>query len=169
MRRIRLAVCALAAALLAGTSLTGTANAASSLVTLTFSSTVTSVATELENLPGGHTYGWNHLTGTTKWGNQTATIDFLGDVNYVNGSGAFGGYITVTRADGTKLAFSSKGNALAENETTEGISARFTGALEVIGGTNSYARATGIGTMTGTRAAALGSPVKLVFRLHVRK
>ena len=59
--------------------------------------------------------------------------------------------------------------AAAEDEATEGIAARFTGALEVIGGTNAYARATGIGTMTGTRAAAIGSPVKLVFRLHVRK
>ena len=75
----------------------------------------------------------------------------------------------MTRADGTKIAFTSRGNALAEDEATEGVSARFTGALEVIGGTNAYARATGIGTMTGTRAAAIGSPVKLVFRLHVRK
>ena len=169
MRRIRLATSMLVAAVLAATAFTGTASAASSLTTLTFSSTVTSVETNLQTLPGGHTYGWNHLTGATKWGNQSATIDFLGDVNYVNGSGAFGGYITVTRADGTKIAFTSRGNALAEDEATEGISARFTGALEVIGGTNAYARATGIGTMTGTRAAAIGSPVKLVFRLHVRR
>lgn len=144
----------LVAAVLAATAFAGTANAAPSLTTLTFSSTVTSVDTDLQTLPGGHTYDWNHLTGTTKWGNQSATIDFLGDVNYVNG---------------TKIAFTSKGNALAEDEGTEGISARFTGALGVIGGTNAYARATGIGTMTGTRAAPIGSPVKLVFRLHVRK
>lgn len=169
MRHIRLATSMVVAAVLAATAFAGTASAAPSLTTLTFSSTVTSVDTNLQTLPGGHTYGWNHLTGTTKWGNQSATIDFLGDVNYVNGSGAFGGYITVTRADGTKIAFTSKGNALAEDEGTEGISARFTGALEVIGGTNDYARSTGIGTMTGTRAAQIGSPVKLVFKLHVRK
>ena len=101
----------LVAAVLAATAFAGTANAAPSLTTLTFSSTVTSVDTDLQTLPGGHTYGWNHLTGTTKWGNQSATIDFLGDVNYVNG---------------TKIAFTSKGNALAEDEGTEGISARFT-------------------------------------------
>ena len=169
MRRFRLAVSFVVVAVLAATGITSTANAASSVTSLTFSTTMTSVETNLESLPGGHTYGWNHLTSTTMWGNQKATVVFLGDVNYVNGSGAFGGYITVTRADGTKIAFTSKGNALAENEATEGIAARFTGALEVIGGTNAYARATGIGTMTGTRAAAIGSPVKLTFKLSVRK
>jgi hypothetical protein len=160
---------ALGGTALTGAALTGSASAASSVTSLTFTTTMTSIETNLQTLPGGHTYGWNHFTGTTTWGNQSATIVFLGDVDYVNGSGPFGGYVTVTRADGTKLAFTTKGNALAEDKATDGIAARFASSLEVIGGTNAYARATGIGTMTGTRASEIGSPAKFVFKLSVRK
>ncbi len=154
---------------LAASPLVGPASAASSVTSLTFTTTMTSIETNLQTLPGGHTYGWNHFTGTTMWGNQSATIVFLGDVDYVNGSGPFGGYVTVTRADGTKLAFTTKGNTLAEDQTTDGIAARFASSLQVIGGTNDYSRATGVGTMTGSRDAAIGSPAKFVFKLSVRK
>ena len=84
-------------------------------------------------------------------------------------TGRAGGVADHERCGEDEIGKPLVGDALAEDEATEGIAARFTGALEVIGGTNAYARATGIGTMTGTRAAAIGSPVKLVFRLHVRK
>ena len=168
MRPTRLLAAAITALVL-GTGAIAPAHAASSVTNLTFTTNMASVETYLESLPGGHTYGWNHFTGTTMWGNQAADVVFLGDVNYVNGSGPFGGYVTVTRADGTKLAFTTKGNALAENKATDGIAARFTAALQVIGGTNDFARATGIGTMTGTRASALGSPARFTFRLSIRK
>ena len=169
MRRMRLITALIVFLGISSTALIGTASAAPSVTSLTFTATMTSIETNLQTLPGGHTYGWNHFTGTTMWGNQTASIVFLGDVDYVNGSGPFGGYITITRADGTKLAFATNGNALAEENATDGIAARFASSLSVIGGTNDYSRATGVGTMTGSRDAAIGSPAKFVFKLSVRK
>lgn len=169
MRRMRLITALIVSVGISSAALIGTASAAPSVTSLTFTTTMTSIETNLQTLPGGHTYGWNHFTGTTMWGNQTASIVFLGDVNYVNGSGPFGGYVTVTRADGTTLAFTTTGNTLAEDQATDGIAARFTSVLKVIGGTIDYSRATGIGTMTGTRASAIGSPAKFVFKLSVRK
>lgn len=125
-----------------------------------------STGTTLQKLPGGITYGWNHLVAGTKWGGQDATVDFLGDVSYVNGTGPFNGYITITRADGATLGLRVAGSALslASAGTSD---ARFSGNVTVIGGDGPYAGATGIGTMTGSRAAALGSPVTMTFRLTV--
>ena len=169
VRRMRLITALIVSVGISSTALIGTASAAPSVTSLTFTTTMTSIETNLQTLPGGHTYGWNHFTGTTMWGNQTASIVFLGDVDYVNGSGPFGGYITITRADGTKLAFTTNGNSLAEDKATDGIAARFASSLSVIGVTNDYSRATGVGTMTGSRDAAIGSPAKFVFKLSVRK
>ncbi len=163
----RVAAVIAAAALLTALPL-APAQAKSSVKHLTFTVIVTSTGTTLQELPGDVTYGWNHLVGPTKWGKRSAELDFLGSVDYIEGSGGFGGFITVTRSDGTKLAFRADGNAMsppvAGTEDTH-----FAGSLEVIGGSGKYKGATGIGTMTGVRKAALGSPVKLTFDLRVRQ
>lgn len=131
-----------------------------------FEVTFTSKGTTLNTLSGDKTYGWNHLAGKTRWGSRSAHVDFLGSVNYVDGSGPFGGFITVTRSNGTKLAFSVDG--LAMSGPTAGTSdTRFSGTLAVIGGSGPYTDATGIGSMSGYRKAALGSPVTLTFDLRV--
>lgn len=126
----------------------------------------TSVATTLNTLPGGITYGWNKLTAGTRLAGQDSTAEFLGDVSYVNGSGPFNGYVTVTQADGAKLAVRISGSALslASQGTAD---ARFSGNVTVIGGTGPYAGATGIGTMSGSRQAVIGSPVQLTLKLTV--
>ena len=88
-RRVRPFAIALLASLIAGSTITGapaSAARAKKPVTLTFSTTLSSSVATLESLPGGHTYGWNNLNGPTTWGNQDATITFLGDVDYMNGS-----------------------------------------------------------------------------------
>ncbi|MGI9197333.1 MAG: hypothetical protein ACR2KE_07705 [Candidatus Nanopelagicales bacterium] len=135
---------------------------------LTFTARFTSLGTTLTTLPGGHTYGWNHLTGPTTWGKKKATMDFLGSVNYVDGTGPFGGLITVTRSDGTQLGFSVSGWATTPSNETGTADATFAGTVIVIGGTGPYEGATGTGTMSGFRKAALGSPVELTFSLTVQ-
>lgn len=133
---------------------------------ITFEVTFTSTGTTLHTLDGGKTYGWNHLVGRTRWGSRSAHVEFLGSVNYVDGSGPFGGLVTVTRKNGTQLAFSV--NGLAMSGPTAGTSdTRFSGTISVIGGSGPYAAASGIGEMTGYRKAALGSPVTLTFDLRV--
>lgn len=135
---------------------------------LVFQVTVSSTGTTLHSLPGDITYGWNHLVGPTTWGSRSAQLEFLGSVNYVDGSGPFGGLVTVTRKDGTQLAFSVDGQAMSP-PTAGTEDTHFSGSVIVIGGSNNYAAATGIGTMTGFRKAALGSPVQLTFDLTVRQ
>ncbi len=152
-----------------GLSLTSPAIAAEKSTAMVFRSTVTSIGTTLNELPGGIRYGWNNLEGTTAWGNQSATMQFLGDVDYINGSGPFNGYVTVKRADGVTIAFHVSGSALAAPDGKGGTLTTFAGKAEVIGGTGNFESASGIGTMVGTRAAALGSPVRLTFKLDVLK
>ena len=93
---------------------------------------------------------------------------FLGNVDYVSGTGPFGGFVTVTRADGVKIAFSVSGWSTSP-ETSGTANAKFRGTLTVIGGTGPYAKATGTGTMEGYRKSALGSPVELTFSVVVQQ
>lgn len=141
---------------------------AASTRTLTFDTRLTSAGTQLEELPGGIVYGWNHLVGPTMWGKRTADVDFLGSVDYREGTGPFNGFVTVTRADGTTLAFSVSGWSTTPPSETGTSDARFRGTLTVIGGTGAFEGARGTGTMRGVRRAALGSPVRLVFEVTVQ-
>ena len=116
---------------------------------LVFNVDLTSSGTTLETLPGEITYGWNDLRGPTRWGKKDAALRFLGSVDYVNGTGPFGGFVTVTRADGVKLAFSVSGWATTPADQEGTANATFRGTVTVIGGTGPYAEATGTGTMEG--------------------
>lgn len=151
-------------------SLPATASAGDRTVTrtLTFTSTVTSVGTELNELPGDIVYGWNHLTGKTRWGKRSATMDFLGDVDYVDGSGPFGGFVTITHRNGTQLAWRVFGEAVSPpGPGTK--DATFTGTVRVIGGSGRFTGATGVGSMTGSRSASLGGAVTLTFTVTVTR
>lgn len=158
-----------ATALVALAGLTGAPAQAAKSKTLVFDVDLTSAGTTLETLPGDVTYGWNDLQGPTRWGKSAAQMRFLGSVDYVNGTGPFGGFVTVTRADGVKLAFSVSGWATTPSDEKGTADATFRGTLTVIGGTGPYAKATGTGTMQGFRKAALGSPVELSFSVVVQK
>ena len=147
---------------------TPTASAKSKAKTLTLSVDFTSTQTELTSLPGDITYGWNHLVGPTTWGKRTAQTTFLGSVDYINGSGAFDGFVTFVRSDGATLALAVNGYATSP-DTPGTANTTFNGAIRVIGGSGAYKGARGSGTMTGYRKAALGSPVQLTFTITVRK
>ena len=165
-RRLIAALAATALVALAG--LAGSPAQAAKSKTLVFNVDLTSAGTTLETLPGDVTYGWNDLNGPTRWGKSSAQMRFLGSVDYVSGTGPFGGFVTVTRADGVKIAFSVSGWSTSP-ETSGTANATFRGTLTVIGGTGPYAKATGTGTMQGYRKAALGSPVELTFSVVVQQ
>ena len=165
-RRLIAALAATALVALAG--LAGAPAQAAKSKTLVFDVDLTSAGTTLETLPGDITYGWNDLQGPTRWGKSSAQMRFLGNVDYVSGTGPFGGFVTVTRADGVKIAFSVSGWSTSP-ETSGTADATFRGTLTVIGGTGPYAKATGTGTMQGYRKAALGSPVELTFSVVVQQ
>lgn len=130
-------------------------------------SRLTSAGTTLQNLPGGITYGWNDLRGGTTWAGQPASVRFLGSVNYTDGTGPFGGLVTVTREDGAVLAFSVDGAALDASLPGGGNETSFSGVIRIIGGDGAFKGARGIGTMTGFRDGPVGSPVQMTFNLRV--
>ena len=165
-----LAVTALAvpAAALAGDSPAATP-AAAQAQTVVFTVDLVSTGTTLHTLPGDITYGWNHLVGTTRWGNKAASVEFLGSVDYTSGTGPFGGFVTFTRSDGTQLAVNATGWATSPADQSGTADATFAGSLQVIGGSGAYSGAQGSGRMTGFRKAALGSPVTLTFSITVQK
>ena len=157
-----------ATALVALAGLAGSPAQAAKSKVLVFDVDLTSAGTTLETLPGDVTYGWNDLQGPTRWGKSSAQMRFLGNVDYVSGTVPFGGFVTVTRADGVKIAFSVSGWSTSP-ETSGTANAKFRGTLTVIGGTGPYAKATGTGTMEGYRKSALGSPVELTFSVVVQQ
>lgn len=137
------------------------AHAKPSTERIAFSAGFTSQNTSLTELPGGHKYGWNDLTAVATINGQAATIRFQGAVDYINGSGPFDGFITITFADNTQLAVVADGDALVTDSGTTD----FTGRINTIGGTGKYQGVKGIGTMRGSRSGELGAPVSLSFRL----
>jgi len=111
-------------------------------------------------------YGSNHLTGVgTVDGGEAVQVEMLATVNYTNGSGDFGGVITLTFADGSTLGLlMERGAAVAATDTTE---ATFHSGLSVIGGSGSLANAGGSGTFVGTRKEALGGAVEATFTVSI--
>lgn len=110
-------------------------------------------------------YGWNQLTGTTQVGDETVQVELLGEVDYVNGSGPFAGFVTFTFPDQSTLGVRmTGGKAVAATDTTE---ATFSSALEVVDGTGRYLGAKGKGTFDGTRKDALGGDVFAEFALDL--
>jgi hypothetical protein len=165
----RLVATLAAASLVALVGLAGAPAQAAKAKILVFEVDLVSAGTTLETLPGDVTYGWNDLRGPTRWGKSGAQVRFLGSVDYVNGTGPFGGFVTVTRADGVKIGLSVSGWATTPSGNQGTANATFRGTVTVIGGTGPYAKATGTGTMEGHRKAALGSPVELTFSVTVQK
>lgn len=109
-------------------------------------------------------YGWNRLTGTATLDGQTVGVEMLGSVDYTRGSGPFFAFITFSFADGSTLATATQGITQASADTT---SATFAATMGVIAGTGRYVSATGAGTFTGSRSAALGTSVAAIFELQV--
>ncbi|MDE0974692.1 MAG: hypothetical protein OSA11_06325 [Candidatus Nanopelagicales bacterium] len=99
--------------------------------------------TTLNPLLGGYTYGWNYLTSATKIYGKRGKVEFLGVVNYKDG-------IVPRERWGT-------------TDACLGVS--------IIGiiGTGDFKKAQGRGTMTGSRASTLGSPVAMKFNLTLKK
>jgi quercetin dioxygenase-like cupin family protein len=111
---------------------------------------------------GAQVYGWNQLAGTDPA--SGVGVAMLASVNYENGSGPFFGFVTFTFPGGSTLGVQMQGTALA---AADGSKTTFAATLGVIGGTGTYATATGTGTFTGSRTAALGTTVSTTFDLSL--
>jgi mannose-6-phosphate isomerase-like protein (cupin superfamily) len=110
------------------------------------------------------TYGTNQLAGTSTFEGQPVTIQMLANVDYVNGSGSFFGFVTFTFADGSTIGTRMQGLATA---AADGSLTTFTSTLGVVGGTGRYVSTTGSGTFVGERRTALGGDVTATFDLEL--
>lgn len=109
-------------------------------------------------------YGWNRLAGEAEIDGETVEVDMLGTVDYVNGSGPFGGFVTLTFPDGTLLSLRQDGEAQAATDTSD---AELGADLTVIGGTGRFLDASGDGEWTGYRDETLGGAVRMEVELDI--
>lgn len=113
---------------------------------------------------GAKTYGWNQLTGSADTASGKTDVELLGNVNYVQGSGRFFGFLTLKFASLSTVGFLMEGRAAKQPDGSTKLSA----TLKVIDGDAAFTGATGTGTFSGTRAAALGSPITITIKAKVR-
>jgi hypothetical protein len=112
---------------------------------------------------GTVTYGANQLVGSATVLGQPATVEILGSVNYINGSGPFTGFLTVTWADASSIGFSILGTATQE---TDG-SSKIVSSMDYIGGSGTYVDTQVQGKFTATRSAEVGTPIMTELTLEV--
>jgi len=113
---------------------------------------------------GDVTYGWNQLEGSAATPSGTTTVEILGNVDYLNGSGQFFGFVTLKFASLSTVGFLMEGRATKQADGSTKLKA----TLKVVDGSAAFTGATGAGSFTGTRAAALGSPIEITLRARVR-
>lgn len=128
---------------------------------------LTSTGTQLHTVDSSVLYGWNHLIGTglaqdpAGGAPSSVDVDMQAGVSYVGGQGVFEGFATFTFADGATLAAKFVGEA-----TIGGGATNFNATMVVLGGIGRFSGAHGSGTFTGSRTAAIGSPVALEIDLY---
>ena len=102
------------------------------------------------------------LVYATKREPQPVAVSMLANVDYVNGSGSFFGFVTFTFSDGSTMGTRMQGLAIA---AADGSVTTFSSTLGVVGGTGRYVNTTGSGTFVGERRTALGGDVTATFDL----
>lgn len=107
-------------------------------------------------------YGTLVFEGPGTFGDQNIETELLGYLNYVNGSGASGGYLTMTTTDGDSLVFSLSLTAANENNRVE-----ISGRVDVIAGSGRFADVSGGGTGIGVRDGPVGTDVEWTVTLDL--
>jgi hypothetical protein len=107
-------------------------------------------------------YGTLVFVGPGTLDGLAVDTELTGFLNYVDGAGPAGGYLTLTAADGDVLAF-----ALDLTATSTEDEVKLTGRLEVIAGTGRFEDVTGGGRGTGTREVTVGSSVNWTAQLEL--
>ena len=110
-------------------------------------------------------YGQNKLEGKADVLGQPATVEILGNVEYVTGEGPFYGFLTVKWDDGSSLGFNLQGKATSQPDGGTGLRAD----TRFIGGTGQFVDATAAARFVGGRDGAVGSPIIIKLTVDVKK
>ena len=167
MRGCRVVFAALAVLVAGANAPAAGAASAGATTRIRFSATLDSQQRILEQVGRGgvKTYGWNELTGTATTDSGDVQIRLLGNVDYVDGSGPFFGFVTLKFASLSTLGLRIvDGRARVRDDGSTALRSR----LRVIGGNTAMTGAKGAGTMTGERREELGTAIELTFDLRVR-
>lgn len=99
---------------------------------------------------------------------QSALVSSVFNYDYINGSGEFDEYYTLTFQDGSSLIIEAQGKST--DLAVEG-SPIFNATVEITGGTGIYSGIKGSGKFTGTRNEVLetGAMIKLSFELVISR
>jgi hypothetical protein len=133
---------------------------------ISFPVTLTSQQSILEQVgPGGEkTYGWNELTGTATTSSGDVQVQMLGNVDYVEGSGEFFGFVTLRFASLSTLGLRMNGTATVQDDGSTDLRAK----LRVVGGNAAMTGANGRGKITGERREELGGAIEITVTVRVR-
>jgi hypothetical protein len=133
---------------------------------ISFDVTLTSQQRILEEVGrgGDTTYGWNELTGTAATSSGDVQVQMLGNVEYLEGSGEFFGFLTVRFASLSTLGLRMDGEATQRDDGSTGLKAK----LRVIGGNAAMTGVTGKGRITGERREELGGAIEITVTLRLR-
>jgi hypothetical protein len=134
--------------------------------TITFDVNMTSNQTVLEQVGrgGDTTYGWNLLTGEAATDSGDVSVTLLGNVQYVDGSGPFFGFLTLKFASQSTLGLRIQGTAAKQADGSTSLKSK----LKVIDGTAAMTGARGGGSFTGSRDAPVGSPIEITVKLKIK-
>ena len=103
---------------------------------------------------GEITFGTGRLTGTSTLEGQPVDVELLASIDYVDGSGPFDGWITITSAADDLLGLRYEGFVTQRGDLTS-----INGSVSVAGGAGAWADVTGSGRVTGRREGTLGDDV----------
>jgi hypothetical protein len=133
---------------------------------ISFPVTLTSQQSILEQVGRGgeQTYGWNELTGTATTDSGDVQVQMLGNVEYVEGSGPFFGFVTLRFASMSTLGLRMQGTATVKDDGSTDLKAK----LRVIGGNAAMTGAKGKGRFTGERPAELGGAIEITITVRLR-
>lgn len=147
------------------TVIAGPASANGQTTKISFTVSLTSSQRILEQVGRGgvQTYGWNQLAGTASTPSGDVSVQLLGSVEYMNGSGPFFGFVTLKFASLSTLGLHMDGTATLRKDGTTALKAK----LRVIGGNAAFTGAKGSGSFTGERKAELGSPIVITITVKV--
>jgi hypothetical protein len=133
-------------------------------ISFTVSLTSTQRVLHMVGRGGEITYGFNQLDGTAFTPSGNVAVEILGNVEYTKGSGPFFGFVTLKFASLSTLGLHMEGTATLRKDGTTALKAK----LRVIGGNAAFTGASGTGSFTGERKAALGSPIQITVTINVR-
>jgi hypothetical protein len=114
---------------------------------------------------GQEEFGVGRLASIVDIDGGQVTFEVLVSLEYIDGSGPFTGFISLFWPNGDAVACRYEGVVVRD----EAGDSRWNSILHVIDGSGSLTGATGVGTVSGFRSAALGSSVKYTVDLTIHR